>query len=331
MIQENPFDEVLVSKFIAGEASPEEAILVNDWIDASEENKIYFMRLEQAWTLEKNTSGSTRKKEMVWSALEKEKNKTQQSKKKLGISPYRLAAAILLLISVSAVLYFFNISKQNPSVIVWETRQTSNEIAELNLPDGSAVKVNRNSVIKWQRKFDGSNREILLEGEAYFDVAHDPGKPFVITTPEVKLKVLGTAFNVLDNKEQNEIEAIVTRGKVLMYTPEHQIIIEAGMKGIYHKQTKALVLVKTKSNNSIAYATHSLSFSSTTLKDVSDQLSKAYGVKFVFENKKIQECRLTTEYQDKSLAFIMDVISESLNLIYTIKDNTVYISGDGCL
>jgi len=123
----------------------------------------------------------------------------------------------------------------------------------------------------------------------------------------------------------------VTRGKVLMYTPERQIIIEAGMKGIYYKQTKELVLAKTKSNNSIAYATHSLSFSSTTLKDVSDQLSKAYGVKFVFENKKIQECRLTTEYQDKSLAFIMDVISESLNLIYTIKDNTVYISGDGCL
>lgn len=330
MSKENLLDETLISKFIAGEATPEEAILVNDWIATSEENKIYFTQLEQAWTFNKNQSGSSLKKEMVWSALEQTINKPQRSKKELSIS-YRIAAAILLLIGVSAAVYFFNGSKLSPSTIVWETRQTSNEVAELNLPDGSSVKVNRNSTIKWQKKFDGSNREILLEGEAYFDVAHNPEKPFIVSTQEVKIKVLGTAFSILDNKEQKEIEAIVTRGKVLMYTQERQIVIEAGMKGTYHKQTKELTLIKAKNNNSIAYATHSLSFSESTLKDISDQLSKAYGVQFIFENKKIQDCRLTTEYQNKSLAFIMDVISASLNLTYTIKDNTVYISGDGCI
>ncbi|HEV8515345.1 MAG TPA: FecR family protein [Cyclobacteriaceae bacterium] len=331
MSKENLLDETLISKFIAGEATPEEAILVNDWIAASEENKIYFTQLEQAWTFDKKSSGSSLKKEMIWSALEQTINKTQGSKKELSISPYRIAAAILLLIGFSAAFYFFNSSKQSPSTIVWETRQTSNEVAELNLPDGSAVKINRKSVIKWQRKFDGRDREILLEGEAYFDVAHDPGKPFVVSTQEVKIKVLGTAFNILDNKEQKEIETIVTRGKVLMYTRDRQIVIEAGMKGTYHKQTKELTLTKMKNSNSIAYATHSLSFSESTLKDVTDQLSRAYGVQFIFENKKIQDCRLTTECQNKSLAFIMDVISESLNLTYTIKNNTVYISGDGCI
>jgi len=331
MNKENSFDDALVGKFIAGEATPEEAMLVNAWTDASEENKIYFAQLEQAWALGENQLRSSPKKEIVWSVLEQTINKTRGSKKELNTSLYRIAATILLLICVGAALYFFNVSKQNPSTIVWETRQTSNEIAELNLPDGSAVKINRNSVIKWQRKFDGSNREILLEGEAYFDVAHDPGKPFIITTQDVKIKVLGTAFNVLGNKEREEIETMVTRGNVLMYTPERQIEIEAGMKGIYHKQTKELVLLKTENNNSIAYATHSLSFSASTLKDVTAQLSNAYGVQFIFENKKIQDCRLTTEYKNKSLAFIMDVISESLNLTYTIKNNTVYISGDGCL
>jgi len=331
MSKENLLDEALIGKFIAGEASPEEAMLVNDWIASSEENKSYFVRLEQAWALGKNQLNSIPKKEIVWNALEQTIHRTQGSKRELSISPYRIAAAILLLIGVSATLYFFDAAKQNPPEFVWETRQTSNEIAELNLPDGSAVKVNRNSIIKWQRKFNGGNREILLEGEAFFDVTHDPDRPFIISTDEVKIKVLGTAFNVQQSKEDNQIETVVTRGKVLMYTSQKQIVIEAGMKGIYYKQTKELVLVKIKNENSIAYATHSLSFSATTLKEVTEQLTKAYGVQFIFESKKIQECRLTTEYQNKSLPFIMDVISESLNLTYTIKNDTVYISGDGCL
>jgi transmembrane sensor len=331
MSQENFVNDALIGKFIAGEATPEEAMQVNDWIAASEENKIYFTQLERTWTFGGNQLSSTPKKEIVWSALERTISKTHGSKKESSISLYRIAATILLLISISAALYFFKIPKQNSSAIAWETKRTSNEIAQLDLPDGSNVKVNCNSIIKWQKKFDGSYREILLEGEAYFDVVHNPDKPFIITTKKVKIKVLGTAFNVLDNEERGDVEAIVTRGKVLMYTAEDQIVIEAGMKGIYHRQTKELMLVKTKNNNSIAYATHSLSFSESTLKDVTDQLSKAYGVQFIFENKKIQDCRLTTEYQNKSLSFIMDVISESLNLTYIIKNNIVYISGDGCL
>jgi transmembrane sensor len=116
-----------------------------------------------------------------------------------------------------------------------------------------------------------------------------------------------------------------------MYTSQKKIIIDAGMMGIYRRQTNELVLIKMKDENGIAYATRSISFSASTLKEVSEQLGKAYGVQFVFENEKIQECRLTTEYQNKSLQFIMDVISESLTISYRIKGNTVFLSGDGCL
>lgn len=331
MNKDDVLDDALLGKFIAGEAAPEEAMLVNDWIAASEENKIYYSHLERTWALGANKIKSSPRKETVWNALHLAINKKGKPVKKLIFTAYRIAAAILLLVSVSGLLYFFKSSKQNAIEIVWETRQTTNEVAQLNLPDGSSVTVNRNSNIKWLRKPNGASREIVLEGEAFFDVIHDPKRPFVITADEIKIKVLGTAFNVQHNSGRNEIETEVTRGKVLMYSAQQQIIIEAGMKGIYHQQTKELELVKTENKNSIAYATHSLSFSGSTLKEITDQLSKAYGVEFNFENKKIQDCRLTSEYKDKSLSFIMNVISESLNLTYTVKENTIYISGDGCL
>ncbi|MGC4022204.1 MAG: DUF4974 domain-containing protein [Cyclobacteriaceae bacterium] len=182
----------------------------------------------------------------------------------------------------------------------------------------------------WPNQNTGTTREVKLDGEAFFDVAHDPLKPFIISTDEIKIKVLGTSFNVWQDQKTNEIKADVTRGKVMMYNNDKSIIIEAGMVGVYHKQTKDFELIKMSNQNAIGYATHSLSFSNSTMDEICSQLSKAYGVQFVFENEKLHDCRLTTEYQNKSLSFILNVIEESLNIKYQIKNDTVYISGDGC-
>ncbi|HLZ15914.1 MAG TPA: DUF4974 domain-containing protein, partial [Cyclobacteriaceae bacterium] len=90
-------------------------------------------------------------------------------------------------------------------------------------------------------------------------------------------------------------------------------------------------LEKLQSENNVAYATHILTFNSISLKEICAHLSKTYGVQFTFENKRVEQCTLTSAYSNKSLSFIMDVISESLGIRYQIKGNTVYISGDGCL
>jgi transmembrane sensor len=142
--------------------------------------------------------------------------------------------------------------------------------------------------------------------------------------------VLGTAFNVLQDVEHKEIRIDVIRGKVMMYNSAKSMIVEAGMTGVYQQETKTFSLLTMENENLMAYATHALSFSNSNLHEVSEQLSKAYGVQFNFENPKLKECRLTTEYQNKSLPFVMNVIAETLNINYYIKDNTVYISGNGC-
>ena len=117
----------------------------------------------------------------------------------------------------------------------------------------------------------------------------------------------------------------------MMYTDDRSIVIETGMVGIYHKSTKEFTLLKMADQNIIGYVTHSLSFSNATLEDITGQLARAYGVQFIFENEKLHDCRLTTEYENKSLTFILNVIEESLNIKYRIENNLVYISGDGCL
>lgn len=319
-------DDTLLGKFLAGEATPEEAMQVNDWIEASEENKTRYQQFEKIWFAETQEERRADKEE-VWRKLQPLlKNKTVA--KQIFFTPFRLAASLALLVGAGIVIYFWNLNP--PDTLTWEAREAHQDVVAMTLPDGSSVTMNRKSHIQWPKGMEGPQRNIVLKGEAYFDVSHNPSKPFVITVDDIRIKVLGTAFNVQNDSIKNEVETEVTRGKVLMSTSHKEIIIEAGMKGIYRRATGELSLEKLVSENNIAYATRALSFSNTSLDEVTRQLSKAYGVQFVFTNTKLKECPLTTEYHNQSLSFIMDVIAESLHLTYEIKDNTVFISGDGC-
>lgn len=325
-IENNSIDDSLLAKFLAGEATPEEAIVVGTWIDDSDENKLYYRQFEKIWFLNRDVHAAP-SKDISWADLNSKLKTSRKISSGYGI--LKVAATIVLVISAMVVAYLFRVPI-NKKTVTWHAKQTSNEVANLNLPDGSAVTVNRNSMIQWPENSDDTIREVRLKGEAFFDVSHHPERPFVVSTDEVKIKVLGTAFNV-SNSSLGNIETEVIRGKVMMFTSQNQIIIEAGMTGVYDKSSKQLRLLKRQNENGVAYATHVLTFKSVSLKEVCQHLGKTYGVQFHFENNAVERCTLTSAYSNKSLSFIMDVISESLGITYQIKGNTVYISGDGCL
>jgi ferric-dicitrate binding protein FerR (iron transport regulator) len=83
----------------------------------------------------------------------------------------------------------------------------------INLPDGSKVVLNANSKLEYPPGFSNNTREVYLDGEAYFDIAHDPGKPFIVHTGSISTRVLGTAFNINAYRSQQFVEVTVTRVK----------------------------------------------------------------------------------------------------------------------
>ncbi|GHM99207.1 anti-sigma factor [Cytophagales bacterium WSM2-2] len=322
MNQQEIVDDALLAKFLAGEATPEEAMLVTDWIDASEENKRLFTQSQQAWAMEDESVAPMEKSKILSTITQKSTGKSVEF-----FTPLRIAAAITLI--AACVVGYYTIPN-TPVEETWITKNTNEEVSKFNLPEGTSIALNRNSKISYPKAFDGQTRTVKLSGEALFDVVHNPEQPFIVNCDEINVKVLGTAFNIT-NKSASVIETQVTRGKVAMYTADQSINIEAGWIGSYDKSTRKLSLRKSISENKIGYATHTFTFEDTSLKQVTDNLSESYGVSFIFENDKIKDCHLTSSYNDKSLSFILDVISESLNVKYTVKGNIVYLSGDGCL
>jgi ferric-dicitrate binding protein FerR (iron transport regulator) len=326
--QYKAIDDVTIAKFLAGEATPEEAMQVVDWVDQSADNKLLFEQLQKIGEGERYFRLTPEEKSRALKLILAKKTGLKKSHKFVW-TPLRIAASLLMAAVIGVTIYFLRTTV--PTDEEWITKQSQDEITKLPLPEGTSVVLNKNSVLAYPKEFTGGTRTVRLSGEAFFDVVHQPEHPFVVDCDEVSIQVLGTAFDINRTKNDSTIETQVVRGKVKMYTPNSSIDIDAGWIGWYDRRSKKLALRKAKSENHVGYATHTFTFEDSSLKQVTENLSNSFGVAFVFENEKIKDCRLTSAYHDKPLKFILDVIAESLNLTYVVRKNTVYFSGNGCL
>lgn len=200
------------------------------------------------------------------------------------------------------------------------------------LKDGSIIWVNDNSVFKYQAEFSGNTREVYLNGEAFFNIKHDPKKPFIVHTGNITTVVLGTAFNINTDEHKHTVIVTVTRGKVSVNSngktlgvivPNQQLAINT------------LSLVHSKISV-FAYKyvswTQNLSFDDVTFENAVKQLEDCFGVKIAFANDDIKKCRFSgTVENGERLDKILSVICSFNNSTYQYnKDGSVIINGKGC-
>jgi len=132
------------------------------------------------------------------------------------------------------------------------------EPMEILLEDGTRVMLNRDSKIRYNKKFGTEAREISLRGEAWFDVARDTARPFLIDAGSAMVEVLGTSFNVNAYKENPIIEITVESGVVAVKAKqdlEEQIILRAGNSGSYNSSKHELKLQSDYNPNNFAWKT----------------------------------------------------------------------------
>ena len=315
--QHIPITEDLLAKYLAGEAGPEEAIAIDSWLEALPENRQTFDQLAKVW---ENVTLSTYQKPDV--AREWERFSQKQSPKKKIYTWLAVAASIVCLV---AIYKFLPVGKGTPEII---SLQAQKDITRDTLPDNSYVVMPPGSEITYPASF--TSRQIKLKGEGYFEVQPSSQSPFIVETEELKIQVLGTAFNVKTTPEQIIVQ--VNNGAVLVSSKTSAITLNEGQGCIYNRASRTFdtVSIAENSKNSYAYATRELHFQHTSLSEVARQVSKAYNVEIRLENKKTADCRISTTFENKPLSYLLDVITASLNLQYRTEGSVIYISGDGC-
>src|SRR5690349_3566179 len=179
----------LILKFLSGTATSAERAQLEAWVSQSPEHEKMLRDFKKIWDKKGETVYPDFQTTEEWSKLEAHLQPGNIKKLPVQVWMYRVAASFVL-IAVAGVLLYYTLFRQDFIVI-----RSGDVRQEVFLPDGSNVWLNAKSELKYSSDFS-EERNISLTGEAFFDVAHNPEKPFEITAGETQVRVLGTSFNV---------------------------------------------------------------------------------------------------------------------------------------
>jgi ferric-dicitrate binding protein FerR (iron transport regulator) len=219
------------------------------------------------------------------------------------------------------------IAQQNEQRNVVET--ATRDIRNLALPDGSTITLNKYSSVAYSGAFV-KKREMVLKGEAFFNVVQNKTNPFIITVDELKIRVVGTSFNVRNLSDGGGIEVQVETGVVKMYTAQNELTVKKGETGLFNKAHGELELKDAINVNSLGYATKTFSFNDLSFVEACRYLEPAFNVIIKIDPNKFSDCRLTAQFNNQSLDYILEIINATLNCSYKKQGNTIYIIGEGC-
>lgn len=199
----------------------------------------------------------------------------------------------------------------------------------VKLPDGTAITLNEGSTITYNSdEFGKEKRELVLSGEAFFDVAHNPDRPFIVRTDQVNTTVLGTAFNV-SAYANKPIVVTVVRGKVKVGSiqrefetllPNQELVIEPKTLAYERKDVKA--------EEKIEWMASYLVLNNVTMKEAAQMISKRYNTHVVLGDSSLTNCRISIFFvKNESLERVLETVSLAKGGDYTIKNGLATING----
>lgn len=313
----------LILKYFAGNATPEEALTIEEWAAEAEPNNQLLSELHQSWVTSGANSYAIPEVETAWNQFQNNVVTTKPELPKINPIKFWLqtAAALVVICIISVAGYYaFNTQNQNTPKLIAES---TNKPLNVLLKDGSKVLLATNSQLVYPKSFSDSSRMVTLVGDGKFDIVEDKQRPFCIDLGKVNVIVLGTSFEINRNKET--ITVMVSKGKVAFHNQKDTLVITAGNTGKYIKHKEKFELEQPQ-----VPVTGSFEFNNMNLSAVVQTLSTYFHVNITFANNNLNNCKFNGNYSDLTLVQILDGIVSTFNLTYTIDQKNIKIDGESC-
>lgn len=339
-MDEQEFRRIL-KKYRLGEASPEERQIIDAWYDASEDDESAHERKlndELGTFYLKNITKRIGMPEVV------ARNVT--ATRKIELIPFFAAIAASILLAIWIGHYSIMPWSSNNQTTVksspddWETKTNSGKTVQVvKLPDGSKVVLEPKSTIRYHPRFLASKREVYLDGEGFFEVAHNAKKPFLVYAKEITAKVLGTSFTVRAFRDDKEVVVAVKTGRVSVDAHANdnspapsQIILTPNTEIIYNQDDRQLAkrIVETPLPILPSEEIKRMRFVDAPLKEVFEAIEKIYGVDLVFDEATFASCVITTSISDGGIYKRLDIISDAIGTKYAVAEDKIVITGRAC-
>ncbi len=352
-------DEELAALEALLEAHPD-VLFLKRMIDAVESNKDYRKPISE----EELTSDN-------WYKIEKVLNRKDEKcegevfypwinpkrSKRLKVLRWAAVWGGMILLLLGGYLWFNNVGNRGGKLVFCRTheriiRSVHHAPRKHILPDGSEVWLNSDSYLRYSENIKDKKREVFLEGEAYFNVKHDPDHPFIVHAAGIDIKVLGTAFNVEAYSNEELVEATLINGKIkveLSEYPDKSLILKPNEKlsistkkfkvqrkrihplkrGVQRElKFKIQELASPKSVNpmpEIAWMEDRLVFQNERFDEIARSLERRFGVKIIFETPSLKRERLNGIFKNETIQKALRILQMTTPFSYELKGDTVYL------
>lgn len=234
------------------------------------------------------------------------------------------AATVAMLIAMSGWLYNI-VSDSEPAFIV--ASNNTGIVQKVTLPDGTIINLNTCSRLTYPESFSGKSREVFLDGEAYFDVAHDKRHPFIVRAGELKIRVLGTKFNVNASTLVPQITATLIEGSIEAVTGKKNILMKPNQQLKYDTSSGRVSLTElTNASREIRWTQNVWVLSDTPLLDICQRLEQQFNIKIIIMNDELIGKSFTGEfYTNESLESILKTMQISTSFEYEYKGKNIIL------
>ena len=320
----------LLQKYKAGLCTPEETTRIRHWYDSFEDLS-FSLNAEDA---------QLAADEAAHQALVKlfgENNAQQPGDKKAGLVYYLLRIAACLIVGCTLYLMVGKLKSTQPRLITYSKYRTrKGERREIRLSDGSVVTLNAASTIQIASDFGVKKRDVLLQGEAFFQVSKDKTRPFIIKTGKIYTRVVGTSFNINAYADENFISVAVATGRVQVEKEDakgktvigrdltHNHLLVYDLKEDTYRQTLADVDVL------CAWKTNKLVFNQASITQIARILERAYDVPVVLTGKPHKPGLYTATFDNCSLEKLLPLLADLSGITYELKKQQLIINIQNC-
>lgn len=318
-----------IIRFLNGELGETEKDALFTWIEASDENRRYFNTVKNLWTASIIDRPANVRPDFIGL---RQLIVSSRRRRTLGYYALRAAAAVALPLAVGLAWLIADRNRtvepmsqtDYPLVSVYTPLCARSEVM---LPDGTKVWLNSGSKLTYPRMFEGAVREVILDGEGFFDVVKNRDHPFVVrTVDKIDVQVKGTVFNLSayagESAELTLVEGAVDlsredTGRKIAVRPRESVRV--GDEGFEVRRN-------VNTDMYTGWKDGTLAFDDISMREMARRLERWYGVTIVIEDDGLLDFKYTGRFREETIGQVLDLIRQTSWIDYRMEDKTVYLS-----
>ena len=315
-------EEYKLMEFLTGEGSDETLAEVKAWLDESPAHVDELLSTERAYlrsqatlTTERQLDESERR---LMARLAEEDPETIPPRRRHWW-PFAAVARVLLLVAIAFNTLDFHSA---PAIELLEAKAPANSTLQLLLSDGTKVWLNEGSTLRYPQVFESDLRKVSLDGEGYFEVAHNAAKPFVVESEAMSVRVLGTKFNFKTSQVSLVEGSVEVRG----LHDEGMLVLQPGQRAEIDPATQRLKVSEVDAALEAVWHDDYIPFHNASIAAIAQTLEAVYGMEVVVSDD-FDPATTYSGYirRKESIDSVLTALKNTIPMDYQIRGKAIYI------